>query len=661
MRRIDPRHVRAVAALAAISALAAAGASPLKKRADPPPKVEETLGDLAFITSASDTVLEGVGLVVGLDDTGVDPPPSPYRQKLIDEMRKATVDRPNELLKNPKVAAVIVKMVVPAGVSPSDRLDVEIMPVPGSGTKSLAGGNLLQTRLRETLKQGNITKDGLDAAFAQGPVMSGSTADPGNVRVGRILGGGRVRKAIPYQLLLKDNRKSFRNSAMIEAVVNQRFPQTDGVNQKGSANAKTDQHVVLKVPQVYHQNQDRFFRVVKLLPVVDSPALREQRMALWSKQLLDPSTAGIAALRLEGLGVNSAEALKAGLASPNAQVRFLAAEALAYLNDPSGADVLGETATGNPDFRLYALAALSAMDQPVSHMKLRKLMDEADVEVRYGAFNALRTMSPTDPFLGQVRVLNDPVSDEDVSAEGPADSMAAALSASRKAPRAEDPFSLYLVDCEGPPLIHVSSTRRCEVVVFGRGISLQPPVVLGTGSFLMNAAESDTGLQISKIVASKYGDADEKMACSFELGDVLRQAANLGATYPELVTILQAADRQKNLPGPLVVDAMPGQRDDYLNAAILGKDTTAKKDAAVTQAKAVDTSTRSRLRNLFNRRAKPEEATKPAPASLEVLPTSGSAKKDDAVKPAASAEESSTTPKRRSILDRFRQRPSPDK
>ena len=67
-------------------------------------------------------------------------------------------------------------------------------------------------------------------------------------------------------------------------------------------------------------------------------ALRAQRTERWGKELLDPKAAGVAALRLEGLGLTAIEALKAGLASPNAQVRFWSAEALAYLDDASGVD-----------------------------------------------------------------------------------------------------------------------------------------------------------------------------------------------------------------------------------------------------------------------------------------------------------------------------------
>ncbi|MGE3818244.1 MAG: hypothetical protein AB7I30_02310, partial [Isosphaeraceae bacterium] len=84
MRRSDPWRFRAVTALVAVCSLSlAVGAgSPKKKRSDAdPPKVEESISDLAYIASATDVKLEGVGLVVGLDGTGVDAPPSWYRQK----------------------------------------------------------------------------------------------------------------------------------------------------------------------------------------------------------------------------------------------------------------------------------------------------------------------------------------------------------------------------------------------------------------------------------------------------------------------------------------------------------------------------------------------------------------------------------------------------
>ncbi len=76
---------------------------------------------------------------------------------------------------------------------------------------------------------------------------------------------------------------------------------------------------------------------------------------------------------------------------------------------------------------------------------------------------------------------------------------------------------------------------------------------------------------------------DVKTASSLELADVVKKTASLGATYPQIVAILEAAKRQKNLAGELVVDAVPVSNKSYLEA-VLGKDTTAKRDDSLKRA-----------------------------------------------------------------------------
>lgn len=599
--------------LAQVHSLASA-AAPRKRRSEaPPPKVEETVGDLAFVVQKGELRVEGVGLVAGLENTGADPPPSWFRTQLVDEMSKAGVEHASKLLANPQFSMVLVRMTIPTGATPKDRLDVEIEVPPACGTKTLAGGYLMATRMREVLVAGGAPRTGPEIAVAQGPVMIGNSKDPNNPKAGRVLGGGRVKKEFPYTLVIKDKRKSIRTAAILERVVNGRFHQSEAGKQKGAATAKTDSYLVLNVPPSYHQNQERFFRVVQLLPMIDTPDLRDQRTKAWAKELLDPRTSGVAAMRLEGLAASGTEALESALKSPDEKVRFFAAEALAYLDNPAGADALGETAIKLPEFRAYALAALAAMDQPAAHMKLRQLMDATELQVRYGAFNALRTLDPRDPSLGQVRVLDDPSSEEDEPDESP-DAMAIALASAARRPRAEDPFALYIVDSEGPPVVHVSRSRRSEVVIFGRNQKLLPPIVLGSGAILLNAADKDEEIEISKIVPSKFGDSDVKLRTSLELGEVIRRAANMGATYPEIVSILESADRQKNLPGVLVVDAVPTSNPAYLQAAIFGKDPRAKSDPSLERASTQG----SRLRRLFsfrNREPVGTVASKPAPAA----------------------------------------------
>lgn len=584
MRRIVPRHGKVLVACATMAALVLTGAgNPVKpkKPRETPLKVEETVSNLAYIANGQDVQLEGVGLVTGLDRTGMDPPPSYYRQKLIDEMRRFQLESPNKILADPNVSMVLVKMRVPTGTTTIDRLDVEIEVPPACGTTSLAGGYLVQTRLHEVMRGADRLHEGRDFALAGGPVMIGNEKRPNDPKVGRVLGGGRVLHDIPFNLILKENRRSGRVSALLEKVVNQRFHETGAVKQEGAAHAKTDQYLILKVPRVYHHNPGRYFEVVRRLPVVENTALRVARQEMWGRDLLDASKAGVAALSLEGLGPTAIETLKGGLTSKHPQVRFFAAEALAYLNDASGVDVLGDTVVKWPEFRNYALAALAAADQPASHTKLRKLMDCPEIPVRYGAFNALRTLDENDAALGRVGVMDAPPPDPN---EEDMEPMAIALSRARKRRAVEDPFKLYLVECDGPPLLHVTQTHRCEIVLFGRGQKLLTPIVLGTGPILLNASENDDTLAISKILPGKFGAKDQKVSSSLDVGEVLRRLANLGATYPEIVTVLAQASSRKNLPGPLVADAVPPEHPVYVQAAVQGKDAT-KKDSAVTKTK----------------------------------------------------------------------------
>jgi Flagellar P-ring protein/HEAT repeats len=597
MRRSNPRRCGALVAWVAATALLGLGDAGARGEATPA-KGEETVADLALLSSAGETRVEGVGLVVNLDNTGSDPEPSWYREHLLDEMRKARVEGAEKILASRRTSLVIVKGVIPAGVTPQDRLDVTLELSPASTTTSLAGGFLILTRLSEVAVAPDGRREGAPLASAYGPVLTGTAAQPDDLKVGRILGGCRVKKEVPFLVLLREKHQSARTAKLLQDVINQRFHQREGIDQKGMAVAKTDKLLELRVPPVYHQNQGRYFQVVKLLSVVDNPVLRARRQERWARELLDPRTAGVGALRLEGIGRNAVEPLKPGLASPDPQVRFFAAEALAYLDDSSGVDVLAAAAAGRPEFRAFALAALAALDQPAATLRLRQLVSEADVQVRYGAFNALRIKDESDPFLGRVPVLEEPEPDPDL------DPLALRLAEQRRSRRGpqEDPFALYVVDCDGPPLVHVARTRRCEIVLFGRGQTLLTPLVLGgAGAILVNAADGDEVVQVSRIDPSRPDRPDLRRSCPLDLGAVIRQAANLEATYPEILAILQAAERQKNLPGPLVVDALPAPNPAYDEAQLRSVVGDAKTDDAVGRAGAAAAGASPAKPGLFQR------------------------------------------------------------
>lgn len=613
-RQISRRAASAGLCAMALAPLAVSAAGPFGGDTKKPAKketivlkVDETIGDLAKVPPLVEIKVEGVGLVIGLDNTGSNPVQSAWRTKLLDRMRKADVPHAEQWLAHPSTSLVIVKGKVPAGITTDDLFDVEVELDPASTTTSLAGGRLILTELYrvEFSSKGEALPQGQLMARVSGAVMTGSAAKPDDLKSGRILGGAKVKSDLPYALIINEKRKSVRTAALIQDVINSRFSQQKGVDQEGMATGKTDQYLQLKIPHNYHHNQYRYFQVVENLPVVNnSPALRAARQEKWGKDLLDPKLAGASAIRLEGLGRSAIPTLKNALGSEHPQVRFFAAEALAYLGDEAGANVLADAAKNRPEFRAFAFAALAAMDQPASSIRLRELMASGDTTVRYGAFNALRITDPNDPFLGRVRVRDD----EPEAEPEDGDALAMKIATTRrKPPRMPDPFSLYVVDCEGPPLIHVAKTRRCEIVIFGKGHRLQTPAVLGLGSIQINASDGDDHAQVSRIGSEGVDGPDQKVSAGLELSEIIRETANLGATYPEILSILQAAERQRNLPAGspgspvLVVDALPAVVAAYEEAQVAGRDITAKTDPNLQKTTAEKTTRKRLVDRVFRR------------------------------------------------------------
>src|ERR1700733_11363753 len=104
MRRTSPSRALVLGALVACAAVFLTGAADAKKKVkEVPPKVDETIGDVANIFGRPMKV-EGAGLVMGLDGTGSEPAPSWQQKKLVDEMLKSSVEHPERLLKSTSIS-----------------------------------------------------------------------------------------------------------------------------------------------------------------------------------------------------------------------------------------------------------------------------------------------------------------------------------------------------------------------------------------------------------------------------------------------------------------------------------------------------------------------------------------------------------------------------
>ena len=469
--------------------------------------------------------LEAVSLVTGLAGTGEDPAPSPQRAALMDEMSRRDVENPKQVLASPDTGLVLVRCFLRPGIQAGDRFDIEVRTSSRSDTTSLRGGHLLETRLTEMAVLGDQIRKGHILAVGKGAVLVDPTANSEKETAlatkGRILRGGVVTKSRNLGLILDQERQSIRMSQKIGKAVNRRFHTYVDGQKKGVATPKTDEFVEIVLHSRYKDNVNRYMRVVRNIAIDEKPAQRLARLQLLKTQLLDPVTSATAALRLEALGGDEAIAtLKVGLRAEDPEVRFYAAEALAYLDVTDAVSILAQVAREEPAFRVHALAALSAMDDGAAYDSLRSLLKVKSAETRYGAFRAMTAMAPGDAYL-----------------------------------RGKDMagmFTFHVLDVEGPAMIHATNSHHAEIVLFGTDHQLRLPLVLDAGpKILVN------GLSGGQIKVSHFGASTQQRTVSTEVGEVIHAVVELGGTYPDVVQMLQQAKESGALSSRFRVNALP--------------------------------------------------------------------------------------------------------
>jgi flagellar basal body P-ring protein FlgI len=478
--------------------------------------------------------LEAVSLVTGLSGTGSDPPPSPQRATLLAEMNRREVENPNEVLASGNTSMVLVRMFLRPGAQKGDKVDVEVRVPSQSETTSIRNGWLLSTRLAEMEVLGEQIREGHVMGLAEGPLLVDPSADPEKDEAmatrGRVLGGGVVLKSRSLGLVINEQYKSIRVSGDTAKAINHRFHTFADGRKKGVANPKTPEFIDLLIHPRYAGNVERYMQIIRNIAIDESPTSLQARLLFLEQQLGDPLTAATAAMRLEAIGNDEAKViLRQGTKSVDPEVRFYAAEALAYLDDTAAVDVLAEAASNEPAFRVNALAALSAMDDVMAYDALRKLLEVKSAETRYGAFRALWAMNENDPFLRN----------EFLGKQ----------------------FHYHLLDVPGPDMIHVTRSHLPEVVVFGRDQHFQTPLVLDAGKSILVNGQEDGKITVSRFVP---GGEPRQRQVSTKVDEVIRAIVELGGTYPDVVQALQQAKAEGAIASRFEVDALPesGRRYD---------------------------------------------------------------------------------------------------
>ena len=494
-------------------------------------KVEtQLIGNYATVSGLNMITLEGVGLVVGLNGTGGDPPPSMYRTAMLNELRKRKVPNPNQLLRDPNTALVVVRAYLPPLIRKGENFDVEVRLPGNSRSTSLDGGWLLETLLSErAIVPGRGVMKGHIFAKAKGPILISATDGDkeslaGVLRRGQILAGGVSKRERNLILDLRSDFRGVRNSSRIANRIGKRFfsYNRSGINES-LATAKTDQRIELKLHPRYRDNYPRFLQVIRNINFKENNTQRRLRIHKLKSDLATPHKAEVAALQLEAVGKDGVPVLKDGLKHHNPEVRFHSAVALAYLGEADGLKELAKAAREEPAFRIFALAAMATVDDGETHVLLKDLMSGKSAELRYGAFRALTTLDRRDPFV--------------------------------RGERLNDQFKLHVLDVTGPPMVHLTRHKKSEVVVFGADQRLKTPLALRAGRSILVTPSSRPGrLMVSRFIP---GRRDRRKEISTRVADVIRTVAEFGATYPEVAQLLYQAHQQRNLVSRIEIDALP--------------------------------------------------------------------------------------------------------
>lgn len=219
--------------------------------------------DLARIQGVRSNQLFGMGLVVGLDDTG-DDDLQVTRQMMENMVRRMGVNIDGADLAAGNVAAVMVTAELPAFVKPGDKIDINVSSI--GDAESLDGGMLIQAPLQAA--------DGRTYAVAQGPISLGgvdragrATRGGGSIRTSATIPGGAiVERAVPMAfskqqtVTISLNKADFTTAGRIEAAINSKYGD-------GMALARDPGTVITLVPEKLTETPVRFIADLESISV----------------------------------------------------------------------------------------------------------------------------------------------------------------------------------------------------------------------------------------------------------------------------------------------------------------------------------------------------------------------------------------------------------
>lgn len=472
--------------------------------------------------------IEGVAAINGLPGTGGPIAPSVYRDELIEEMRRNDVANPHAFLELPETALVRVQGVIGPGARRGDAIDIRVVSPSESDATDLHGGWLMDTRLRQQQRLAGAVRKSDVLAVGMGPVLiradHESESDPALKLQGLVLGGGRVQQERKLGLVIRPEYQHVKMASQFAKEINARFYFFDGSTRTGIAKALEDDFIGIQIHPRYRRNIHRLMAVVAMVSPAGESSHTQAVLTDLGQRLNEPTTANDAAIQLEALGDSAIPTLLSGLSHANPEIRFYAAQSLAYLDRKEAIVPLTEAARSEAAFRYPALIALEGMDNRAALEALASLMNESSIETRYGAMRSIRRRPDRESVLRSTIM--------------------------------ESGYRYYKIASTAPPFIAISLSEAPEIVCFGDDAEVRiDDFLLGPGGLVIRPGETDRQtLRISRFVP---GTEDRRAEVPATIEGLLTGISSVGGGYGEAIAVLRAAKTNQHIRCGLALDPLP--------------------------------------------------------------------------------------------------------
>jgi flagellar basal body P-ring protein FlgI len=492
------------------------------------PELPDLIREATMIQGLQPIQVIGVGVVNGLPSTGGPANPSQFRDELLEEMKRRDIKDPNHFLELDSTALVRIQATIPPGARRNDPVDLVVRAPNESVASNLNDGWLLDTRLRQQRYLQNKIRKSEVMAIGTGPVLIRGSYTPGEDETlrteGTILSGGRVQITRKLGLVLRPEYQHAKTSSALAAAINRRFFFFDGTTRRGIAKAKEDDFLEMETHPRYRNNIPRMMAVIRAISTAPESSATQTRLAELADKLSNPATAADAALQLEAMGESAVPILIDALDSKNPELRFYAAESLAYLDRTEAIESLETAIRETAAFRHPSLLALQGMEHQLAIDALKRLMNEASIETRYGSFCAIRRQGVEGKSILGGKALKS--------------------------------FYLYQMPSIAEPAVVVSLRESPEIVVFGDSGRLDIPQFLrGPNGLILKPDLSQPGkLKISRF---QVNAEDKRATVSDSIPSVINGIVSVGGGYGDVVSILRLAKAKGYLPNQLAVDPLP--------------------------------------------------------------------------------------------------------